>query len=167
MNRRTFSRRPAAARLIAEPACCEEARPESASAVRRALRRKGLRRGATTVEFALVCPLLFAFFCGAIEFGRANQIMNAVALSSYQGCRRAIVPGATAANTTAAVNSVLSANLVSGATITINPTTITNATEEVTVTVSVNLSTNAWITPTFTAGKAITRSCTLTREKTN
>jgi Flp pilus assembly protein TadG len=140
---------------------------DNRSAVRRALRRTGLRRGATTVELAIVCPILFAFFCGAIEFARANQIMNAVALSSYQGCRRAIVPGATATNTTAAVDSVLSANLVKGATITINPTTITNATEEVTVTVSVNLSTNAWITPTFTKNKSITRSCTLTREKTN
>lgn len=140
---------------------------DNRSAVRRAMRRKGVRRGATTVELALVCPILFAFFCGAIEFGRANQIMNAVALSSYQGCRRAIVPGATATTTTAAVNSVLSANLISGATITINPTTITNATDEVTVTVSVNLSTNAWITPTFTKNQSITRSCTLTREKTN
>jgi len=57
--------------------------------------------------------------------------------------------------------------LISGATVTINPATITNATEEVTVTVSVNINNNAWITPTFTAGKTITRSCTLTREKTN
>lgn len=149
----------------AESVCI--AADETRSAVRRALRRNGWRKGTTTVEFALVCPILFAFFCGAIEFGRANQIMNAVALSSYQGCRRAIVPGATAANTTAAVNTVLSANLVSGATIVINPTTITNATEEVTVTVTVNLSTNAWITPTFTSGKTVTRACTLTREKTN
>lgn len=139
----------------------------SHGAVRRALRRKGLRRGATTVEFALVCPILFTLFCGAIEFARCNQIINAVALSSYQGCRRAIVPGATNANTTAAVNTVLGANLISGATVTINPATITNATEEVTVTVSVNINNNAWITPTFTAGKTITRSCTLTREKTN
>lgn len=134
---------------------------------RRVERRRGSRRGATTVEFAIVCPLLFTLFCGAIEYGRCNQIINAVALSSYQGCRRAIVPGATAANTTAAVNSVLSASLISGSTITINPTTITDATEEVTVTVSVNINNNAWITPTFTAGKTITRSCTLTREKTN
>ncbi len=56
---------------------------EKPSAAGRMLRRKGLRRGATTVELALVCPILFAFFCGAIEFARANQIMNAVALSSY------------------------------------------------------------------------------------
>lgn len=150
--------------------CKTDESPEidrSGSAVRRAWNRKKRRKGTTTVEFALVCPILFAFFCGAIEFGRANQIINAVALSSYQGCRRAIVPGATAANATTAVNAVLSSNLVSGATITVNPSTITNSTDEVTVTVSVNLSNNAWITPTFTAGKTITRSCTLTREKTN
>lgn len=137
------------------------------SAVKRALRRRGLRKATTTVEFALVCPLLFTFFCGAIEFARCNQIVNAVALSSYQGCRRAIIPGATAANTTAAVNTVLSANLITGATVTINPTTITNATTTVTVTVSVNLTNNAWITPKFTSAGTITRSCTLTREKTN
>ncbi|MCE9606941.1 MAG: pilus assembly protein [Planctomycetia bacterium] len=137
------------------------------NAVPRLLRRKRHRKATTTVEFAIVCPLLFTLFCGAIEFARCNQIVNAVALSSYQGCRRAIVPGATAANTTAAVNTVLSANLITGGTVTINPTTITNATTTVTVTVSVNLTNNAWITPKFTSAGTITRSCTLTREKTN
>ena len=42
------------------------------------------RRGATTVEFAVILPVLFTVMFGAIEFGRANQVTNATAFSAYQ-----------------------------------------------------------------------------------
>ncbi|MBA4018896.1 MAG: transporter [Pirellula sp.] len=125
------------------------------------------RRGTTVVEFALVCPLIFTFFFAAIEFARANQILNATANASYQGCRAAIIPGATVTSTTAAARKYLNAGLISTATISVNPSTITNTTTTVTVTVSVPLDSNSWIGQTFTRGKSVTRSCTLTREKTN
>lgn len=129
--------------------------------------RTGRRRGATAVEFAIVAPILFLIFLGSIEIARANQTANATAYAAYQGCRRAIVPGATAANATAAAQSVLTANMIKGATITCNPSTITNATTTVTVQVSVPLSSNGWVVPKFTSGKTINRSCTMTRERTN
>jgi Flp pilus assembly protein TadG len=133
------------------------------------LRQPGVpRKGATTVEFALVVPIMFAVFFGAIEFSRANQVTNATAFSAYQGCRQAIIPGGSVSAATAAAQQVLTSNLISsGTTITITPSTITDSTTTVTVDVSVSLDSVGWITPKFTKSKTITRSCTLTREKTN
>ena len=125
------------------------------------------RRGTTTVEFAIVCPILFTFFFAAVEFGRANQILNATSNAAYQGCRAAIIPGGTAAMAISAANATLSAGLISGATVTVNPSTITNSTTSITVTVVVPLNSNTWVTQFFTLGKSVTRACTLTREKTN
>lgn len=125
------------------------------------------RRGTSTVEFALVAPLLFMFLFASIEFARANQVMNATSNAAYHGCRRAIVPGATSATVVTAAQGVLNAGLVKNATITVNPSTITNTTLTVTVTVAVPMNSNNWVGQTFMGGKTVTRSCTLTREKTN
>ncbi len=143
------------------------ATPHADSSDRSRRLRRSQRRGTSTVQFAIVCPIFFTFFFSAIEYARVNQIVNAASFAAYQGCRRAIIPGATAANATSAAQTILSAGMVSGSTITINPSTITNTTSTVTVTVAINLDNNAWFIPTFTRGMTITRACTLTREKTN
>lgn len=130
-------------------------------------KRKTRRSAATTVEFAVIAPLLFMVLLGSLEFARVNQVMNATSFSAYQGCRQAIVPGAKASDATTEVNRVLSANLISSGTVTVNPSTITNSTDTVTVTVAINLDSVCWIIPRFTTGKTITRTCTLTREKTS
>ena len=124
-------------------------------------------RGTASVEFALVAPILFMFMVGAIECTRINQVNNAAAFAAYQGCRQGIIPGGTSANATAAAQSVLNANLIGQSTITINPTAITNASTTITVTVTVQLNSVCWITPMFTSGRAVSRTCTLTREKTS
>ena len=125
------------------------------------------RRGASTVELAIVSPVMFAIFFAAVEFGRANQVLNATSNAAYQGCRAAIIPGGTSSVATTAAQNYLSASLISGATITVNPSTITNTTTVITVTVSVPMNQNSWIGQSFMAGKTVTRACTLTREKTN
>lgn len=132
-----------------------------------ATKRVSQRCGTTMVEFAIICPILFAFFFACIEFGRANHIKNAVPYAAYQGCRRAIVPGATANHAIQASQAVLTSALVKGGTITVTPSTITNSTPTVTVTVSVNLGDNAWTTAWLTKNKTVTRSCTFTREQMN
>jgi len=136
----------------------------SRSVVRRG---RHVRTGTTTVEFALICPVMFAVFFASVELGRANQVLNATANAAYQGCRRAIIPGATTATVQAAAQNMLDAGLIKKATITINPATITNSTTTVTVTVSVPMNDNSWIGQTFTKGSVVTRACTLTRERTN
>lgn len=129
--------------------------------------RRGDRSGAAVVELATIAPIMFTLFFASIEFSRASQIFNATSNAAYQGCRAAIVPGATAAAATAGAQAYLNAALITGATITVNPSSITNTTTTVTVTVSVPMNANTWIGQSFMAGKTVTRACTLTREKTN
>ena len=127
---------------------------------------KSDRRGAAAVEFALVLPTMLMVLAGSIEFARANQVRNAAAFSAYEGCRRAIIPGGTATAATASAQKVLDSNFIGSGTITVTPSTITDTTKTVTVSVAINLESVGWITPKFTQTKSITRSCTLTREKT-
>lgn len=125
------------------------------------------RRGATAVEFAMVFPIAIMFFVGSIEFARANQVKNATAFSAYQGCRQAIIPGGTASAASASAQQVLNTNSISSSTIAVTPSTITDDTATITVTVSVSLNNVGWVTPFFTKGKTISRTCTLAREKTH
>src|SRR5690606_16732889 len=90
-------------------------------AAERPPQRGSKRRGTTTVEFAIVCPVLFTFFFLCVEFGRANQVNNAVGYAAYQGCRAAIVPGATSAQAIAAAQTVLATGQIGDATVTVNP----------------------------------------------
>lgn len=110
---------------------------------------------------------MFLFFIASLEYARAHQVKNAVGYAAYQGCRRAIVPGAMASQAVASAQTILNAGKVVGATITVNPATITDATTAVTVTVSVPLASNMWTLPWFTQSVVVNRACTLTREKTN
>ncbi len=58
--------------------------------------RNARRSGASAVEFALCAPLLFLLVFAAWEFSRANMILNTMENAAYEGCRRGIVPGASA-----------------------------------------------------------------------
>lgn len=53
------------------------------------------RRGAITVEFALVAIPFFAFVFGTIEFGRALMGVQSLEEASRAGCRVAVLKGAT------------------------------------------------------------------------
>jgi Flp pilus assembly protein TadG len=56
--------------------------------------RKG-RRGAATVEFALVSPLFIILLFGMIEFGRMAMVKQVIINASREGARQAVVEGAT------------------------------------------------------------------------
>lgn len=141
---------------------------ESASSVSTVAARRGRRRrGAAMVEFAIVAPLLFFFFFAAFEFCRVAMIRHTVDNAVYEGCRRAIIPGATAADARATAANVLGTIGLNGAAITVQPPTIDNQTPELTVTVEVSLDANTFVPPHFTDGKKITRSLTMQREGAN
>lgn len=125
------------------------------------------RRGAVTVEFAFTVPILFLLIFASVEFSRFNMIRNAAANAAYEGCRRATVPGATAAQAQASANSILTAASISGSTVTVSPGTIATDTKIITVTVSVPTAANSWVAAAFFKDAAISRSCTLTRERTS
>lgn len=119
------------------------------------------------IEFAIVAPLLFFFFFAAFEFCRVAMIRHTVDNAVYEGCRQAIIPGATtgAARTTA--ENVLGTLGLRGSTVTISPATIDNRTPEITMTIEVDLDANTFVPPQFTGGKKITRTLTMQREGSN
>jgi Flp pilus assembly protein TadG len=130
----------------------------------------GLRRtrgGAVVVEFAICAPILFLFFFAALEFSRVNMIRQSVENAVYEGCRRGIVPGATADDCRNSALAVLNLVLVSGAEVTVTPAAITPSTSEVTVSISVPIDGNSWVVPFFFEGKSISNSMTLRRERFN
>jgi hypothetical protein len=60
---------------------------------------------------------------------------------------------------------VLNSISAAGATINVTPTVITKDSPEVTVAVSVPVNNNSWVIPVFFAGKTISSSMTLKRER--
>ena len=116
------------------------------------------------VEFAVVAPLLFFFFFAAFEFCRVAMIRHTVDNAVYEGCRAAIIPGATAGTARNKAEEILNTLGLNGSTVTITPTAIDNRTPEVTVTINVDLDANTFVPPQFTAGETITRTLTMQRE---
>jgi Flp pilus assembly protein TadG len=54
------------------------------------------RRGAATVEFAIVAPILFLLVFGMIEYGRALQVKQVLTNTAREGARHFADEGATA-----------------------------------------------------------------------
>ena len=122
------------------------------------------RRGAVSVEFALVVPVLFLFIFGIIEFARLNMLRNSIENAAYEGARRAIIPGATADDAEAEALLVMKAISVHNAKVAVSPGTIHSTTPEVTVTVDVPLSGAAWVIYVSSRKNVMSRSITLKRE---
>ena len=57
----------------------------------RFFRKRGERRGAVAVEFALVLPMLMLLVFGIIDFGRAYYTLNTIISSVREGARYAAV----------------------------------------------------------------------------
>ncbi len=116
------------------------------------------------VEFAIVAPIVFLLFFASLEFCRVSMIRHTADNAIYEGARRAMIPGGTAAeahDTTAAVLSTLGVNSVN---ITVTPATIDKTTREVTVRVRIPLDGNSFVPNQFFAGKSIERELTMLRE---
>jgi len=120
--------------------------------------------GAGLVEFALVLPLLLMLTFAGLEFGRMNMIRNTAENAAYEGARHAVVPGATAAEVQAAVDTILASISAKNAQVTISPNPLSTPSETVTVTVSVPSAGNAYWKLVFMANSMISASCTLTKE---
>jgi Flp pilus assembly protein TadG len=137
-------------------------RRKSRSSVNCSVRRHA-RCGATTVEFAIVVPIIFAMFLGAVEMTRLNFIRHSASNAAYEGARKAIVPGSSTADAQTEARRLMTALGVSnGITVTVTSTTATT-----TVTVSVPVNQNSWGAARFSSGMTITQTCTLSRESTD
>jgi|694.fasta_scaffold00671_17 Flp pilus assembly protein TadG len=120
------------------------------------------RRGATTVEFALVAPIIFALFLGAIELTRMNFLRHTAANVAYEAARASIVPGAGVADGQAEAMQLLS---MVGADNNVNVNINVTATT-VQATVTIPVSANSWSLGRFTSNLNIVQTCRLRRELT-
>lgn len=123
------------------------------------------RSGAVVTEFAICVPVLLLFFFASLEFSRVNMIRQSVENAVYEGCRRGIVPGATAQNCIDSAQVVLNSISALDADVVVVPSVIESDTPEVTVTIDVPIDSNCWVPPLFFAGRTVTGSMTLRRER--
>jgi Flp pilus assembly protein TadG len=127
------------------------------------------RGGAAAVEFALVAPVFFGFTLGMLEIGRGVMVQQILTSASREGCRQAVLDGATTSAVNSFITSYLSAASVpsGGANITISPSlpTASGYTGTVTVTVSIPFNQVNWgPTPIFLGGKTLTATTVMQRE---
>jgi Flp pilus assembly protein TadG len=122
------------------------------------------RLGATVVEFAVTCPILFLFFFAQIEFSRANMVRNALRSACHAGCREGIVLGSTEADVRAATETTLQNVGLKQYVVTVTPSVITKATKNVTVHITASIRENSWIFPFFLNGMVLENTMTMERE---
>lgn len=65
------------------------------------------RRGAATVEMALVLPIFFLVLVGIVEVGRAFMIAQLLTSAAREGCRLAVMTGSTNSEVTQTVKDVV------------------------------------------------------------
>ena len=121
---------------------------------------EGERRGAVTVEFAMVVPLVFALFFGSIEMCWLNMMRNTVGNAAYEAARRAAIPGgdAAAAQQTA-LDTLVPLKMHNGLNF-----TYTDLGDEVEVQVKVPVAQNSWGITKFTGNLTVNRTVRLAKE---
>ena len=118
------------------------------------------RKGALTVEFAIVAPMIFLLFVGSLELTALNFARQTAGNASYEAARKLIIPGGTAAQAQAeGLRQMNIAGMGTGATV-----TITDTTTSVAATVSVPASSVSWGLVRFCSGYTLRQTCTLTKE---
>jgi len=55
------------------------------------------RDGVVTVEFAMVAPVIFLMFLGALEVASVNFARHAIGFAAYESARKLTIPGGTVA----------------------------------------------------------------------
>ena len=121
--------------------------------------RKSSRNGATTVEFAVVAPVIFLMFLGCLEMSNLNFVPNMANDAAFQVARRAIIPGA---DVDAAISD--SKDVMGVAGIKQVKIATSETTDEFSVTVSVPMDANTWGLSRFVSGKSVVHKCVLSKQ---
>lgn len=127
-------------------------------------RKTDKRRGALTVEMALVLPLLFLIFFGGWEFSRVAMLRHTADNAAYEACRVGILPGATSSEVRTRAANLMASVGANSVTIEVAPAVIDDSAQEVTVRLRIPLDANTYGTRKFFAGKTIVREMTMTSE---
>lgn len=124
-----------------------------------------MKRGVTTVEFAMTAPILFLLVFGGIEFSRANMLMHTADIAVMAAARQGIVPGATNADCVAAAQAELDIAGITSFNLEINPVALNDESTQVTANLTVPVNgTNGYFLPQFFVGRSIFKTVTLQRE---
>ena len=110
---------------------------------------KQSRKGASSVEFALVFPLVLTFFLGLITVAQGFLILDMTQLAAYEGARRGTILDATAEEVMARTKETLGALRLRDVDILVSPSQIDNSTPEVEVSINVPMRSNAWAAGPF------------------
>ena len=130
----------------------------------RTIGRRTDRRGALTVEMALVVPILFMLLFACWDFSRANMIAHAADSAAYEAARIGVLPGTNPAKIRRAAAFVLGSVGVSDFDVDISPDTIDNTTETVTIRVTIPYRSNVSVPGLFAGDPTFRGECTLARE---
>ena len=137
------------------------------------------RRGAATVELALVLPIFLTLVYGIIEFGRGFMVSQLVTNAAREGARRAILDGSTNSDVTSFIQTYLlqSANVAAAdaiVTITVtaaagnpnpgNSLAATKSKDLVAVKVDVPFDKVAYLTGKYLNGKLLTSTSSMRHE---
>ncbi len=125
------------------------------------------RRGAAVVEFAVVAPVFFLLVFGLIEFGRMVMVQQVITNAAREGCRQAILDGATATEIDTIVDDYLAAANITGGTVVIDPTnpSTAGAGDSITVTVNIGFGQVSWLPlPMFLSETTLSASTVMRRE---
>lgn len=139
------------------------------------LRVRRFRSGNAVLDMALVMPILIGVTFGAVEYGYALYLKHSLQAAAREGCRAAIVSGASSSDVQSAVDSsMLAAGFAQSKYTrppTISPSGWATATAGTTITVSV---TTTWATagvrvlPSYLGGiptsKTLTGATTMRKE---
>ncbi len=125
------------------------------------------RRGAATVEFAIILPVLVSLTFGVLEVTNAIYLQQSLEICAYEGARVALQPSTTKANVEATCNKLLAIRRVKNATITVTPPNfeVQPYGTDIEVTISAKLSDNL-ISPAFILqDRTLTASVVMMKEQ--
>lgn len=117
----------------------------------------------------MVAPVFFLFLVGAVEFGRAIMVQEALTNASREGARVATLDGSLNSDVSTAATNYLNCMGITGATVTPSPSNpgLTAGGTEVSVTVSIPYMSVTWVpSPWFLRGATLAASTTMQRETT-
>ena len=118
------------------------------------------RHGVVTVEFALVAPIIFLIFFGALDIASMNFARHAMGFAAYESARKLTIPGGTV--TSGQAEALRQLNLVglgTGAVI-----QITDSPTSETSTIRIPSSRFSWGPVGYFSGYTLRETCTLTKE---
>ena len=125
------------------------------------------RRGAATVEFAVVAPIVFLFLFAGIEFCRLLMAYHGLEAATQAGCRAAVAWDTTDQDVEETLAGRLAPFGISGYTLMINPNPASSARqwEPITVEITVPYDKVSWLPAAgYLKGFVLSESCTLPQE---